>query len=153
MKLFNTSKYLNEAQSHRMMSTKQTDDLTLYNMLMRRHCASTGTSPLRHPYFKFKRSQTLKFSQIYLFQDGKFMDSYKIGLLPNVFKEMFSLTNQVHSYNNRNSNTFYLFPARTNVKLFGMRFQGPKFSSSLNHNIQLKVVKISLSRLKTFLLS
>ena len=75
------------------------------------------------------------------------MYSYKIGLLPNVFKEMFLMTNQVHFYNNRNSNTFYLFPARTNVRLSGMRFQGAKFSSSLNHNIQLKVVLICLFRL------
>ena len=64
------------------------------------------------------------------------MYSYKIGLLPNVFKEMFLMTNQVHSYNNRTSNTFYLFPARTNVRISGMRFQGPQFFSSLNHNMQ-----------------
>ena len=31
----------------------------------------------------------------------------KSGLLPNVFKEMFLMTNQAHSYNTRNSNTFY----------------------------------------------
>ena len=29
------------------------------------------------------------------------------GLLPNVFKEMFLITNQVHSYITGNSNTFY----------------------------------------------
>ena len=44
------------------------------------------------------------------------MYPYKIGLLPNVFKEMFSMTNQVHSYNTRNSNVFYLHPARTNIR-------------------------------------
>ena len=37
------------------------------------------------------------------------------GLLPNVFKEMFLVTNQVHSYITGNSNTFYLFPTRTNM--------------------------------------
>ena len=37
----------------------------------------------------------------------------KSSLLPNAFKEMFLMTNQVHSYNTRNSNTFYLFLART----------------------------------------
>ena len=67
--------------------------------------------------FIFKGLQILKFSKIYLFQVRKFMYSYKIGLLPNVFKEMFLMTNQVHSYNSRNSNTFYLFSARTNVRL------------------------------------
>ena len=102
------------------------------------------------PIFK---SLQMKLSEIYFFQVGKFMFSYKIGLLPNAFKEMFLMTNQVHSYNTRNSNTFYLFLARTNIRLFGTRFQGPKFFNSLNNNIQ-SAVTISLfkSRLKTFLL-
>ena len=34
------------------------------------------------------------------------MRFYEIGLLPNVFKEMFLMANQVHSYVTRNSNTF-----------------------------------------------
>ena len=42
----------------------------------------------------------------------------------NVIKEMSSMTNQVHSYKTRNSNTFSLFPAQTNIRLFGKRFQG-----------------------------
>ena len=82
------------------------------------------------------------------------MFSYKIGLLPNVFKEMLLMTNQVHSYNTRNSNTFYLFPARTNIRFFGIRFQGPKFFNSLNNNIQsAATISLFKSRLKTFLLS
>ena len=60
----------------------------------------------------------------------------KKSLLPNVFKEMFFMTSQVHSYNTRNSNTFYLFPAQTNIRLFGITFQGPKIFSRLNNNIQ-----------------
>ena len=63
------------------------------------------------------------------------MYSYKIGLLSSVFKEMFSMINVVHSYNTRNSNTFYLFPAQTTIRLFGIRFQGPKFFNSLNNNM------------------
>ena len=102
----------------------------------------------------FKSLQIMKLSEIYFFQVGKFMFSYKIGLLPNVFKEMLLMTNQVHSYNTRNSNTFYLFPARTNIRLFGIRFQGPKFFNSLNNNIQsAATISLFKSRLKTFLLS
>ena len=63
------------------------------------------------------------------------MYSYKIGLLSSVFKEMFSMINEVHSYNTRNSNTSYLFPAQTTIRLFGIRFQGPKFFNSLNNNM------------------
>ena len=102
----------------------------------------------------FKSLQIMKLSKIYFFQVGKFMFSYKIGLLPNVFKEMFLMTNQVHSYNTRNSNTFYLFLARTNIRLFGITFQGPKFFNSLNNNIQsAATIFLFKSRLKTFLLS
>ena len=102
----------------------------------------------------FKSLQIMKLSEIYFFQVGKFMFSYKIGLLPNAFKEMFLMTNQVHSYNTRNSNTFYLFLARTNIRLFGIRFQGPKFFNSLNNNIQsAATISLFKSRLKTFLLS
>ena len=102
----------------------------------------------------FKSLQILKLSEIYFFQVGKFMYSHKIGLLPNVFKEMFLMTNQVHSYNTRNSNTFYLFPARTNIRRFGIKFQGPKFFNSLNNSIQsAATISLFKSKLKTYLLS
>ena len=105
--------------------------------------------------FLLKSLQILKLSVIYFFQAGKFMYSYKIGLLLNVFEEMFLMTTQVHSYNTRNSNTFDLFRARTNIRLFGIIFQGPKFLNSLNNNHTINTATISLfkSRLKTFLLS
>ena len=94
----------------------------------------------------FKSLQIMKLSESYFFQVGKFMFSYKIDMLPNVFKEMFLMTNQVHSYNTRNSNTFYLFPARTNIS--------PKFFDSLNNNIQsAATISLFKSRLQTFLLS
>ena len=55
------------------------------------------------------------------------MHIYEIGLLPSVFKEMFLMANQVHSYITRNSNIISkLFPVRTNIRLSGIRFQGPK---------------------------
>ena len=70
----------------------------------------------------FKSLRILKFSDIYFFQVGKCIYSFKIGLLPNVFKEIFLITNQVHSYNTGNSNTFHLFPART--KTFWNKISG-----------------------------
>ena len=51
-------------------------------------------------------------------------------------KDMFLMANQVHSCNTRNSNLFYLFSAQTNIRPFGIKFQGPKFFISLNNNIQ-----------------
>ena len=56
------------------------------------------------------------------------MDLYKKGLLPNVFKGMFTVTSDIHSYNTRNSNTLYVFS-------FAIRFQGPNFFNSLGSKI------------------
>ena len=99
----------------------------------------------------FKVFQILKFAVISLFQIGKFMYFYKIGFLADVFNEMLSMTNRVHSYNNSNSNTLYLFPAQTNIGRFALRFRGPRFFNSLSQS----TVSISLfkSILKAFLLS
>ena len=71
-----------------------------------------------------------------LFQTAKFMFLYTKGLLPNTFNNMFTLTNQIHSYNTRNSNCFYVFPCRTNIRRFSIRFRGPQFYNSLNQEIQ-----------------
>ena len=57
----------------------------------------------------FKQLKILKLSHIYRSQIGKFMFSFQKGLLPDAFSEMFLLTNQIHHYNTRNSNSFYLF--------------------------------------------
>ena len=57
---------------------------------------------------------------------------FYIGFHPGVFNKMFSMTNQVHSNNTRNSNTFYLFPARTSIRHFALRFQGPRFFNFLH---------------------
>ena len=84
----------------------------------------------------FRDHQILKFNDIYLFQSAKFMFLYTKGLLPNTFSNMFTLTNQIHSYNTRNSNCFYVFPCRTNIRRFSIRFRGPQFYNSLNQEIQ-----------------
>ena len=55
------------------------------------------------------------------------------GFLADVFTELFSMTNQVHSYYNRNSKSSYLFPARTNIRRFTLRFQGPRFFSRIEY--------------------
>ena len=63
-----------------------------------------------------------------------------------------------HSYNSRNSKTFYFFPARTNIRLFDIRFHGPKFFNLLNRNIQsavspfLSLAESSLVNIICFLL-
>jgi len=107
-----------------------------------------------HTEVLFKEQEILKFSDIYLYQIGKFMYLFKRGLLPNYFREMFTLTSQIHSHNTRNSNLFYIFPCRTNIRKFSIRFQGPKLFNSLSPEIQNSESVGSFGkRLKKFLLS
>ena len=88
----------------------------------------------------FRDHQILKFTDIYLFQTTKFMFLYIKGLLPNTFSNMFTLVNQIHSYNTRNSNCFYIFPYWTNIRRFSIRFRGSLSYNSLNQEIRIVTV-------------
>ena len=79
----------------------------------------------------FKEHGILTFQNIYFSQIGNFMFRFSKDLLPNSFSDMFKLTNQIHSYNTRNSNKFFIFHSRTNIRQFSIRFRGPKFFNSL----------------------
>ena len=115
--------------------------------IMSRSSYLARTDPL------FKQLKILKLHNLYLFQVGKFMFLFKKGLLPDVFNDMFPLTNQVHSYITRNSNAFYRFSCRTNMRQFAIRFQGPKFFNTLNRELQNsdKLFRFK-TKLKEFLL-
>ena len=89
-----------------------------------------------HTGVLFKEQEILKFSDIYLYQIGKFMYLFKRGLLPNYFRDMFTLASQIHSHNTRNSSLFYIPHCRNNFRKFSIRFQGPKFFNSLSREIQ-----------------
>ena len=101
----------------------------------------------------FKQFKILKFDDIYKFQILKFMFLFKNKVLPDLFKEMFSLRSEVHSYNTRNSNSFHTFSCRTNVRKFSIRFQGPLLFNQLDSDIK-NAGSISLfkTKLKAFFL-
>ena len=63
---------------------------------------------------------------MYSFQIGQFMRFYEIGLLPNVFKQMFLMANEVHSYITRHSNTFYIISCPNKSKTFWYKISGSK---------------------------
>ena len=68
-----------------------------------------------------KEQEILKFSDIY-FIPNKFVYLFKKGLLPNYFRDMFTLASQIHSYNTRNSSLFLIIPhCRTNFQKFSIR--------------------------------
>ena len=82
------------------------------------------------------------------------MFSFEEGLLPDAFSDLFLLTNQIHHYNTRNSNPFYLFSCRKNILQSATRFQGPKLFNSFNTEIQnADSFSQFKSKLKTFLLN
>ena len=87
------------------------------------------------PIFKQLKILKLETRDIYRSQIGKFMFSFKKGLLPDAFSDIFLLTNHhiIHHYNTRNSNSFYLFPCRKNIRQFAIRFQGPKLFNALTN--------------------
>ena len=107
-----------------------------------------------HTDVLFKEQEILKFSDIYLYQVGKFMYLFKRSLLPNYFRDMFTLASQLHSHYTRNCNLFYIPPCRTNIRNFSIRFQGPMLFNSLSPEIQNgESISLFAKRFKKFLLS
>ena len=99
----------------------------------------------------FQDLQILKFHDIYQYHTGKLVFLFTENLLPNYFKSIFMLTSQVHSYNTR---TFYMFPCRTNLRQFSIRFQRPKFFNSLSNDIKdCESISFFSKKLKEFLFS
>ena len=102
----------------------------------------------------FRELEVLKFNDIVLFHLGKFMFFFCKGLLPNAFNDMFTPTNQIHSYDTRNSSKFYIPFFRTNIRKFSIRYQGPKFYNSLDSEIKSSESTARFCKnLKRFLLS
>ena len=78
---------------------------------------------------------------------------YKAGLLAGSLN-MFSLMNQVRSYETRSLGLFYLPYCRTNIRKFSICFQGPKFFNSLSPEIQNSASIVSFTlKPKEFLLT
>ena len=102
----------------------------------------------------FKQLKILKLCDIFRFQVGKIIFLFKKRRLPIAFNNLFMIRSQLHSYNTRNSSSFYTFSCRTNIRQFAIRTQGPRLFNSLNSEI-CNAANISLfkSKLKTFLLN
>ena len=78
----------------------------------------------------------LKFVDIYFLHLGKLMYSYNNNLLPPSFSNFFLRTSQVHSYNTRGSDLFYIPFCRTIVRKFSIIYQGPVFFNKLCSDIR-----------------
>ena len=93
----------------------------------------------------FRELKILRFTDIFLFQLGKFMYLFKLGLLPEILNELFFTNNQMHSYNTRKSNAFHIFPCRTNLRRFAIRLCSYCYFYSLYNILKDQLYRISRS--------
>ena len=68
----------------------------------------------------FKNLMILKLEDIYSLHLGKFKFSFKNTSFPSSFSGSILRTNQVHGYNTRSSNRFYICFCRTNMRKFSV---------------------------------
>ena len=102
----------------------------------------------------FRDSKFTKFADIYSLHLGKFMYSYNNNLLPPSFSNFLLCTNQIHSYNTRGSNRFYITFCRTNIRKFSIIYKGPVFFNKLCSDIRNSLSLYSFqSKIKHYFLS
>ena len=68
----------------------------------------------------FKNLMILKLEDIYSLHLGKFMFSVKNNSVPSSFSSSILRTNQVHGYNTRSSNRFYIRFCRNSMRKFSV---------------------------------
>ena len=93
---------------------------------------------------------------MYLAELGKIMYQHKVGLLPNIFNNTFTLGYQTHGYNTRNGSSFHVPKSRINMSLFSFRYQGLLFFNSLSPDIQnssVATVATFKNKLKKYILT
>ena len=82
------------------------------------------------------------------------MYSYNNNLLPPSFSNILLRTYQVHSYNTRGSNKFFIPFCRTNIRKFSIIYQGPVFFNKLGSDIRNSLSLCSFqSKIKNYFLS
>ncbi len=72
---------------------------------------------------------------------------YQKDLLPKSFNNLFSRTIQIHNYNTRSSNLYYLPFCRTNIRKFSVNYQAPKFFNTLDCDVR-DIASVSLFQIK-----
>ena len=106
------------------------------------------TSPI------FKSLKIVKFFDIVKLITSVFMYKFHRKLLPSIFSNFFTPVRSAHNYNTRlaSKSSFVLPSARTNYRIFSLKFQGPKTWNSIDESLKScsisafkKNSKISLS--------
>ena len=90
------------------------------------------TSPI------FKSLKIVKFFDIVKLITSVFMYKFYRKLLPSIFSNFFTPVRNVHNYNTRlaSKSSFVLPSARTNYRIFSLKFQGPKTWNSIDESLK-----------------
>ena len=112
---------------------------------------TTAPTPPLYSSQLFKLANILEFFDLVTFHVSIFMFKFHNKLLPAVFDNYFLLTSKVHNYNTRlSSNHAYSLPtARTNYRIFNIRFTGAKVWNSIEakfKNLSFKAFKARLKK-------
>ena len=126
--------------------------LVLLQKRIIRIISKKGVNAHTNPLFESRT--ILKLEDIYSLHLGKFMFSLKNNSVPSSFSRSMLRSDQVHGYNTRSSNKFYIPFCRTHIRKFSVFYQGPVFFNKLNAFICDAPSLYSFqSRVKNFLLS
>ncbi len=86
----------------------------------------------------FKQLKIIKLTDLVTFEIAIFMMKFHNKILPATFNTFFTPIKCVHNYNTRSAakQSYYIPKARTNYRLFNIRFRGPKVWNSIQDNIK-----------------
>ena len=112
-----------------------------------------GTPYGSHTGTSFIEFKLLTVEQIRIAQVGEFMYRYEHNLLPAIYQKLFLLTSEIHSYPTRSTKLYRQPFARTNTRLFSIRFAGAKVWNDIPLWIrQLTALKIFKNQLRHYLI-
>jgi len=102
----------------------------------------------------FKKLGMLNVRDMYSLNLFVFMHKHRLGLLPPVFKEYFKLNKDVHDYNTRNCNDYYVDDYDLTLISKGVRIAGPSNWNELSNQCkQCKTIKTFKAMVKANMLA
>ena len=107
------------------------------------------TSPI------FKSLKIVKFFDIVKLITSVFMYKFHRKLLPSIFSNFFTPVRNVHNYNTRlaSKSSFVLPSARTNYRIFSLKFQDPKTWNSIDESLKSCSISAFKKKLKNLFIS
>lgn len=108
---------------------------------------------LAHTAPIFSKLGLLNIFQINVFQTACFVFKFSTRSLPHSFDNFFTLNNEIHRYNTRQSRCFHYFKNRTTLYRFSIRQKGPSIWNSLPPDMKSSHFHIFKHNLKQKLLN